>query len=299
MPSRRVGRRSFLKTAGAFTAGAVLAPRAAARSAEHTAAASSLAVRPFALTQVSLGEGIFRQKRDRILHFARFYGGEEERAGPDRLLSNFRANARLDVRGAQPPGSWDNATGYLRGHYTGHFMSMLAQAYAGTGDALYKRKLDYIVAGLAECQDALAAAARKPTPRTPGRFGNAVRLTGSPIGHAEHVALPAGLVDGFTDFTMRRGSTCQCTTVRVFLIGFAIAGHDRRRPVKRIGGIVEPLLRREKPTHVADGLPRRLDDSVVNRLHGTIVIGRTQARAAPSLPAQSVRGPSVPPLVTG
>jgi len=93
MPSRRVDRRSFLKTAGAFTAGAVLARRAAARSAEHTAAASSLAVRPFGLTQVSLGGGIFRQKRDRILHFARFYGGEEELAGPDRLLSNFRANA--------------------------------------------------------------------------------------------------------------------------------------------------------------------------------------------------------------
>jgi hypothetical protein len=65
-----------------------------------------------------------------------------------------------------------------------------------------KRKLDYIVAGLAECHDALAAAARKPTPRTRGKFGNALRLTGSPIGHAEHVALPAGLIDGLTDFTI-------------------------------------------------------------------------------------------------
>jgi hypothetical protein len=39
-------------------------------------------------------------------------------------------------------------------------MSMLAQAYAGTGDAVFKQKLDYIIRSLAECQDALAAAAR-------------------------------------------------------------------------------------------------------------------------------------------
>jgi uncharacterized protein len=85
------------------------------------------------------------------------------------MLRNFRANAGLDTRGAQPPGSWENATGYLRGHYAGHFMSMLAQAYAGTDDDVFKRKLDYMVAGLGECQDALAAAARQPTPRTVSR----------------------------------------------------------------------------------------------------------------------------------
>ena len=67
-----------------------------------------------------------------ILHFARLYGGEAELGVPDRMLSNVRANAGLDTHGAQPPGDWDNATGYLRGHYTGHFMSMLAQAFAGT-----------------------------------------------------------------------------------------------------------------------------------------------------------------------
>jgi hypothetical protein len=69
-------------------------------------------------------------------------------------------------------------------------MTMLAQAYAGTGDEIYKKKLDYIVGGLAECQDALAAAAKLPTTRTPGRFGNALKLSGSPIGLAEHVSLP-------------------------------------------------------------------------------------------------------------
>ena len=128
-----------------------------------------------------------------MLNYARNYGGEADVfAGPDRMLRNFRANAGLDTKGAQPPGSWENGTGYLRGHYAGHFMSMLAQAYAGTGDEIYKQKLDYMVAGLGECQDALAAAARKPTPRAAGKFEKALRLTGSPLGHAEHVSLPDG-----------------------------------------------------------------------------------------------------------
>src|ERR1051325_6557223 len=71
-------------------------------------------------------------------------------------------------------------------------MSMLSQAYAGTGDATFKQKLDYIVRGLAECQDALATAAKKPTPRDSGKFGGALRLSGSPIGLAGHRSPPPG-----------------------------------------------------------------------------------------------------------
>jgi hypothetical protein len=59
-----------------------------------------------------------------------------------------------------------------------------------------------MVAALGECQDALAAAARRPTPRMPGRFDKALRLTGSPLGHAEHVSLPEGVVSGLNDFTI-------------------------------------------------------------------------------------------------
>jgi DUF1680 family protein len=202
-------RRDFLKTAGGAAAGALLLPRlelvaatpGMAESAE--AALAGWTVRPFALTQVKLTESLFTQKRDRILHYARGYGSESDVfAGPDRVLSIFRANAGLDTKGADPVGSWENGTGYLRGHYAGHFMSMLAQAYAGTGDAIFKQKLDYIVRSLAECQDALAAAARKPTPRDSGKFGRAVRLSGSPIGLAEHVSIPAGALNGLRDFTI-------------------------------------------------------------------------------------------------
>ena len=212
-------RRDFLKAAGAAATGALLLPQleaiaespgvvgstsaGAATATTAHAARVGRTVQPFALTQVKLSDSLFTQKRDRMLAYARGYGGDANVfAGPDRVLSIFRANAGLDTKGAQPVGSWENGTGYLRGHYAGHFMSMLAQAYAGTGDEIFKQKLDYIVRGLAECQDALAAAARLPTSRAVGRFGGALQLTGSPIGLAEHVALPAGVVSALRDFTI-------------------------------------------------------------------------------------------------
>jgi DUF1680 family protein len=202
-------RRDFLKTASAAAAGAILLPQLEAAASvpgvaeAATAARAGWTVRPFALTQVKLAESLFTQKRDRILGYARGYGGDADVfAGPDRVLSIFRANAGLDTKGARPVGSWENGTGYLRGHYAGHFMSMLAQAYAGTGDAIYKQKLDYIVKSLAECQDALAAAAKRPTSRAAGKFGNALKLSGSPIGLAEHVSIPANITSGLRDFTI-------------------------------------------------------------------------------------------------
>ena len=202
-------RREFLKTSGVAAAGALMLPHLEllAQTPGLTEAASAAragwTVRPFALTQVKLVESLFTQKRDRMLAYARGYGGDTNLfAGPDRVLSIFRTNAGLDTKGAQPVGSWENGTGYLRGHYAGHFMSMLAQAYAGTGDEIYKQKLDYIVRSLAECQDALAAAAQKPTPRAAGKFGSGLRLSGSPIGLAEHVSIPAGVVNGLRDFTI-------------------------------------------------------------------------------------------------
>ena len=202
-------RRDFLKTAGTAAAGVLILPQLDAMASSPamarfaSIAPAEWAVRPFALTQVKLAESLFTRKRDRMLAYARGYGGEADVfAGPDRVLSIFRANAGLDTKGALAVGDWENSTGYLRGHYAGHFMSMLSQAYASTGEAIFKQKLDYIVRGLAECQDALAASAKRPTPRSTGKFGGALRLTGSPIGLAEHVAIPAGVVSGLHDFTI-------------------------------------------------------------------------------------------------
>ncbi len=152
---------------------------------------------PFSLDQVELSDSIFTGKRDRMLAYARAYPA-------DRILSNFRRTAGLDTRGAQPPGGWDDATGNLRGHYSGHFLSLLAQAYAGTGEPVFKEKLDYIVTGLKECQDALDAQVGRPgTPPPPatwaeGRFGGGLLLNGN----GQYVGLPDSTVDGLRDFTI-------------------------------------------------------------------------------------------------
>ncbi|MBO4684763.1 MAG: glycoside hydrolase family 127 protein, partial [Desulfovibrio sp.] len=70
----------------------------------------------------------------------------------DRMLYNFRKAFGQDTKGAQALAGWDEPTGLLRGHSTGHFMSALAEAYASTGDEEYKQKLDYMIDSMRELQ---------------------------------------------------------------------------------------------------------------------------------------------------
>ncbi len=73
----------------------------------------------------------------------------------DKLLFHYRALAKLP----QPDGvtggydGWDS--GFIRGHMAGHYLSAAARMAAATGDAKYREKVDYLVAELANCQDAL------------------------------------------------------------------------------------------------------------------------------------------------
>jgi DUF1680 family protein len=159
---------------------------------------SSYVVTDFDLSQVTLGPGLFARHRDLMLEFARDYSADD-------MLYNFRVNAGLpNPPGAQPVGVWDVPGGNLRGHSAGHFMTLLAQAYAGSGDDFYKNKLDYMVTALGECQQALNAMVGQPPPPPPpvswvtGKFGNAVQLSGT----GEYAELPAGIVSALTDFTV-------------------------------------------------------------------------------------------------
>ncbi|MCX5263033.1 glycoside hydrolase family 127 protein [Streptomyces sp. NBC_00199] len=150
--------------AAAGPATATTASRASAASAAPAAAAAPVpptwAVQPFALDQVTLGDGAFRRKRDLMLGYARSYPA-------DRILAVFRANAGLDTRGARPPGGWETSDGNLRGHYGGHFLTLIAQAYADTRETALKAKLDHMVTALGECQLALADHG-SPKPSHPG-----------------------------------------------------------------------------------------------------------------------------------
>jgi hypothetical protein len=73
---------------------------------------------------------------------------------PDRLLHTFRLTAGLPTT-AEPLGGWEAPENELRGHYTGHYLSACALAWAGSGDAELRARGERIVAELARCQQAL------------------------------------------------------------------------------------------------------------------------------------------------
>ncbi|KAL2872392.1 glycoside hydrolase family 127 protein [Aspergillus lucknowensis] len=134
---------------------------------------SAAPVRPFPLDQVRLGPGLLQEKRDRIKSFIRAY---DER----RFLILFNEQAgRPNPPGISVPGGWEDG-GLLSGHWTGHYMTALSQAYADAGEDVFKRKLDWMVAGLAACQRAITERMRGGrsstnedgwTPTYPGYLG--------------------------------------------------------------------------------------------------------------------------------
>lgn len=74
----------------------------------------------------------------------------------DQMLYNFRVAAGLDTRGAEPMTGWDEDSCKLKGHTSGHYMSGLALAWGATGDARFLEKINHMVDGLEECQEAMA-----------------------------------------------------------------------------------------------------------------------------------------------
>ncbi|KAH8728876.1 hypothetical protein GQ44DRAFT_768757 [Phaeosphaeriaceae sp. PMI808] len=118
-------------------------------------------VRPFRLDQVQLGQGLLQEKRDRVKNFVLTY---DER----RFLVLFNNQAgRPNPSGVSPPGGWEDG-GLLSGHWTGHYMTALSQAYLDQGEMKFKTKLDWMVTEMAACQEAYTAN-RNPT--HPGYLG--------------------------------------------------------------------------------------------------------------------------------
>jgi uncharacterized protein len=111
-------------------------------------------VKPFNLKQVRLLEGPFqeamRRDRDYLLQLA-----------PDRLLHTFRLTAGLPTD-AEPYGGWEAPDCQLRGHSLGHYLSACSLMYASSGEEVFKTRVDYIVAELGKCQDALPSQGYNP-----------------------------------------------------------------------------------------------------------------------------------------
>ncbi|MEU6032264.1 beta-L-arabinofuranosidase domain-containing protein [Streptomyces tauricus] len=151
-------------------------------------------VRPFELKDVKVGQGLFATKRQLMLDHGRGYD-------VNRLLQVFRANAGLNTGGAVAPGGWEGldgeANGNLRGHYTGHFLSMLSQAYASTGDQAYA---DRIWTMLGALTDVRAALRKDPAVLSAtGRFGTAAENV---RGSHQYVSLPAPVLNGSAAITL-------------------------------------------------------------------------------------------------
>ena len=68
---------------------------------------------------------------------------------PDRLLHRFHQNAGLPTKG-EVYGGWESEG--LSGHTLGHYLSACAMMYAGTGNLEFKRRVDYIIEELEQCQ---------------------------------------------------------------------------------------------------------------------------------------------------
>jgi uncharacterized protein len=99
------------------------------------------------LSRIRLLESPFKQRQD--VHGRVLLGYEV-----DRLLHNFRVNAGLPSP-ATPYGGWEAPGCGLRGHFTGHYLSACAMMFAATGDPVFKARVDRLVDGLADCQQAL------------------------------------------------------------------------------------------------------------------------------------------------
>jgi uncharacterized protein len=106
----------------------------------------TLLAAPFSMAQVRLLDGPFLDATKANLEYLHSLPA-------DRLVHNFRVNAGL-ASSAEPLGGWEAPDCELRGHFTGHFLSACALAYASTGDVELKAKGEAVVAELAKCQDA-------------------------------------------------------------------------------------------------------------------------------------------------
>ncbi|MFF1679278.1 beta-L-arabinofuranosidase domain-containing protein [Streptomyces sp. NPDC058256] len=190
-----LSRRFLLQSAALAAAAPAFAYAASGRAAAATLPApAAWALRPFELKDVKLGQGVFAAKRQLMLDHGRGYD-------VDRLLQVFRANAGLSTRGAVAPGGWEGldgeANGNLRGHYTGHFLTMLAQAYGSTGEPVYADKVRSMVGALVEVRAALRSA--PAVLGVSGRFGTGAENV---RGSYQYVDLPAAVLGGASAITL-------------------------------------------------------------------------------------------------
>ena len=105
-------------------------------------------VRGFTKGEVKLLPGtVFWENRERDIEYLKSINA-------DQMLYNFRKAAGLDTKQAPAMIGWDSPDGNLRGHTTGHYLSAIALCYRETKDEEVLKKIESMIDGLAECQEA-------------------------------------------------------------------------------------------------------------------------------------------------
>lgn len=143
-------RRDFLKLGAAAGAATMVGRHSVASTFRSAAQVNAFrGIEPFPLGAVRLSKGIFHTQADINAKYL-------ESLDVDRLLHTFRLTAGLPTT-AKPYGGWELPDCELRGHFAGgHYLSAVALAYAGSGNAELKNRGDALVAGLAACQKKMA-----------------------------------------------------------------------------------------------------------------------------------------------
>lgn len=207
MPKNESGlsRRSLLKgmgSVGLATASPKVFAVAASALSAPPADRKSLLVAPvltaFALGDVDLLDGPFLKARA----LGQQYLLSLE---PDRMLHSFRVNAGLQPKG-EIYGGWESAPTWAdihcQGHTLGHYLSACSLMFGATGDVRFKRRSDYIVAELRDCQVASKTGLLTAFPEGPALMDAVLsgkKFTGVPW-YTSHKVL-AGLRDAslYTD----------------------------------------------------------------------------------------------------
>ncbi len=107
-------------------------------------------VKPFHPSKVRLTDGVFKESmmvNKKVL----------DDIGEERALYCFRYQAGLSVNGAKPLESWASPEpwGAFPGFYEGHYLSAISLMYAQTGDPDLLERVNYMVAEMGKCQDAM------------------------------------------------------------------------------------------------------------------------------------------------
>mgnify|MGYP002654218452 FL=1 len=90
----------------------------------------------------------------------------------DRLLYRFYQNAGLPVKDSIY-GGWESDG--LSGHTLGHYLSAASMIYVSTGNAEFKKRIDYIVAELERCQLARKTGYIGAIPKEDSIFGKVAK----------------------------------------------------------------------------------------------------------------------------